>query len=183
VTESLRAKELKTIHNGIAARYLEEEKVRAEHINPFILSTIKVFDTMVQCPLSRGEPYMKKGNQPEHEITGIVGYSGRAEGCVVISLSLQLALHATAVMLEKEVSGLDQDVIDAAGELANMIAGQAKKHLEALELRVTLPTVVSGRSHRIGYPEGVTAMCIPFDGEWGKLLIEFALVEVGAVAV
>lgn len=152
--------------------------MRAKHINPFILSTLGVFDTMIQCPLTRGTPYMKKGNLPEHEITGIVNYSGKAEGCVVISLSLPLALHSTTVMLEKEVDQVDHDVIDAVGELANMIAGQAKKHLEELRLRVTLPTVVAGRSHHIGYPEGVTAMCIPFEGEHGSMLVEFALVEV-----
>lgn len=157
--------------------------MRAAHINPFIMATIKVFDTMVQCPLTRGTPSMKKGNLPEHDITGIIGYTGLAEGCVVISISLPLALHATSMMLGKEVSGIDHDVIDAVGELANMIAGQAKKHLEALKLRVTLPTVVSGRSHHIGYPEGVTAMCIPFDGELGSMSVEFALVEVGTVVV
>ncbi len=157
--------------------------MKADHINPFILSTLKVFDTMVQCPLTRGQPYMKKGNQPEHEITGIVGYSGQAEGCIVISLSLQLALHATSVLHEKEIKGIDHDVIDSVGELTNMIAGQAKKHLEKLKLRITLPTVVSGKSHHIGYPNGVTAMCIPFDGEWGAMLVEFALLEVEALAV
>lgn len=151
--------------------------MKAAYINPFILSTLTVFDTMLDCPLTRGEPYMKKGVQPEEEITGIIGYSGHAEGCVVISLSLQLALRATSVLLEKQFTAVEQDVVDTVGELANMIAGQAKKHFEAFELRVTLPTVMTGKSHSIGYPKGVVAICIPFDSAWGAIVVDFALKE------
>lgn len=144
--------------------------MRAEYINPFILSTIDVFDTMAGCSLSRGNPFLKEGTQPEHEITGIIGYTGHAEGCVVISLSLQLALKAASVMLDREANVVDQDVVDTVGELANMIAGQAKKHLESLELRVSLPTVMTGKSHSIGYPRGVVPICIPFTSTWGAIV-------------
>lgn len=156
--------------------------MKAEYINPFILSTIAVFDTMIECPLTRGKPYMKKGSQPEHEITGIIGYTGHAEGCVVISLSFQLALRAASVMLDREITTIDQDVVDSIGELANIIAGQAKMHLEELELRVTLPTVMTGKSHNIGYPKGVTPMCIPFESEWGNITVDFALMELEPAA-
>ena len=47
--------------------------MKAEYINPFILATKSVFETMLDCPLERGKPYMKEGNHPEHDISGIIG--------------------------------------------------------------------------------------------------------------
>ena len=157
--------------------------MKAEYINPFILATKSVFDTMLQCPLKRGQPYMKQGRQPEHDISGIIGYSGRAKGSVVISLSREVAINATRVMREEDVTDFDENVIDTVGELANIIAGAAKKHLEKLDLRITLPTIVTGKSHCVEFPAGVTPMCIPFECPWGEILVEYALVEEEATLV
>lgn len=157
--------------------------MKAEYINPFILATKAVFDTMLECPLTRGEPYMKQGRQPEHEIRGVIGYSGRAKGCVVISLSREVAINATRVMLKKHVTEIDSDVVDTVGELANMVAGSAKSHLEKLELRITLPTIITGKSHCVEFVSGVTPMCISFECEWGEVLIEYALIEVEEAAI
>lgn len=151
--------------------------MKAEYINPFILATKAVFETMLNCPLERGQPYMKEGNQPEHEISGIIGYSGRAKGSVVLSLSRGVALGAAKVMLQEDRSVIDDDVVDTVGELVNMVAGAAKAHLEELELRITLPTIITGKSHCVEFPSRVVPICIPFHCQWGDVLVEYGLVE------
>ena len=151
--------------------------MKAEYINPFILATKSVFETMLDCTLERGQPYMKQGNQPEHEISGIIGYSGRAKGCVVLSLSREVAISATTIMLRQTRTTIDDDVVDTVGELVNMVAGAAKAHLEDLELRITLPTIITGKSHCVEFPSCVVPICIPFHCEWGDVLVEYGLVE------
>ena len=51
--------------------------MKAEYINPFLVSTIAAFDTMLNCTLTRGTPYVKNGSNPSHEISGVIGLSGR----------------------------------------------------------------------------------------------------------
>ena len=69
--------------------------VKAEFINPFVSSAIEVFRTMLDCELKRGELYLKGHNQPDFDISGVVGLSGKASGAAVVSLGKQVALRLT----------------------------------------------------------------------------------------
>ncbi len=55
--------------------------MKVEYINPFVTSTTAVFATMLECQITRGEPFVKQGSQPHHEVSGIIGLSGKAAGC------------------------------------------------------------------------------------------------------
>ena len=65
--------------------------MKVEYINPFLSSTISVFDTMLRCKLERGNPYLKNGTQPQHEVSGVIGLSGKAQGTVVLGVSREAA--------------------------------------------------------------------------------------------
>jgi chemotaxis protein CheX len=151
--------------------------MKAEYINPFLVSTISTFKTMLGCVLTRGTPYVKNGSQVEHEVSGVIGLSGRAQGTVVVGLNREAALAATEAMLQERPPDINGDVVDAIGELANIIAGGAKAQLEHLELSVSLPSVVTGRGHCIQFPTKVTPICIPFDSDWGPITVEVGLSE------
>ena len=151
--------------------------VKAEYINPFLVSTLSAFDTMLAWVLTRGTPYVKSGSQPSHEVSGVIGLSGNAQGTVVVGLGREVAMQVTEIMLQERPPELNGDVVDAVGELANIIAGGAKAQLEHLELSVTLPTVITGKSHCIEFPTRVTPICIPFDSQWGPITIEVGLSE------
>jgi len=150
--------------------------MNAELINPFLASAISAFETMLGWPLTRGALYIKTGSQPEHEVSGVIGLSGKAQGTVVLSLTEQAALRATAKLLEEEPAEIDGNVTDAVGELTNIIAGGAKAQLEHLELRVSLPTVITGNNHRVEFPSRVTPICIPLESEYGVVTVEVGLV-------
>jgi chemotaxis protein CheX len=151
--------------------------MKVEYINPFISSTISVFDTMLGCQLTRKDPYVKGSTQPEHEISGIIGLSGRAKGTVVLSLSRDAALKAAEAMLGEPTEDVNADVIDAVGELTNMIAGGAKAQLERFEMNLSIPNVITGKGHTVEFPRDATPVCIPFDCPWGLITVEFGLVE------
>lgn len=155
--------------------------MRVEYINPFLLSTLAVFDTMLGCQLTRRKPFIKQGSQPQYEVSGIIGLSGEARGTVVLSLSREAALRATEAMVGEPATEINADVADAVGELTNMIAGAAKARMEDLAMSVSLPTVITGKCHSVEFPKRVTPICIPFDCEWGAVVVEVGLIEEPAV--
>ena len=156
--------------------------MKVEYINPFLTSTISTFQTMLNCELTRQEPYVKGGVRPEHEVSGVIGLSGKAKGTVVLSLSREAALSAAAAMLGERPTEINADVADAVGELTNIIAGGAKSQLEHLKLNVSLPTVITGKWHSIEFPRRVTPICIPFGCQWGSVAVEVGLLEQPAPA-
>jgi chemotaxis protein CheX len=151
--------------------------MKVEYINPFLMSTIAVFDTMLKCKLERGAPYLKNGTQPQHEVSGVIGLSGNAQGTVVLGLSREAAIGAAEAMLQERPAEINGDVTDAIGELVNIIAGGAKAKLEHLHMSVSLPTVITGKFHCIEFPTKVTPICIPFNSVWGEITVEVGLCE------
>ncbi len=149
--------------------------MKAEHINPFIRALVKSFDTMVGCKVRRGEIHLKGAEGTPYEVSGIIGLSGKAVGTVVLALSREVALKAASAMLMFEAEELDDDVIDAVGELANMVAGAAKAELAEFDMSVSLPNVITGRGHVVRFPSNVTPICIPFECQWGPLAVEVGL--------
>lgn len=150
--------------------------MRAEHINPFIGSLVNAFETMLNCEVRRG-PLRLKGQGPAalYDISGVIGLSGKAVGTVVVSLSKEVALKATSIMLMSEATDINEDVVDAVGELTNMIAGAAKAKLEEYDLSISLPSVVTGQDHLLRFSSEVTPICVPFDTDWGPLVLEVGL--------
>lgn len=151
--------------------------MNVQYINPFVAATVSVFSKMLGCTLSRRELRLKSQHRPEYEVSGVIGLSGRAAGTVVLSLSRDVALNGAAALLGERPETLGSDVSDAVGELTNIIAGAAKAQLAEWEMSVSLPTVITGRNHRINFPSGAAPICVDFDSPWGPLCLEVSLVE------
>jgi chemotaxis protein CheX len=152
--------------------------IRVEFINPFVESTHTVFRTMLGLEIQRGQISLKNAMQPEHEISGIIGLSGMAKGTVVLSMSGPLAIEITAILVGERSPSITAEVIDAIGELTNMIVGSAKVKLEDLKMSIGLPTVITGRNHSVGFPTGVIPLCIPFESPHGALCLEVGLATI-----
>ncbi len=152
--------------------------MKVEYINPFITSVVSVYDTMLGCSLTRGKPYLREKNAPPHEVSGIIGLSGKAKGTVVLCLSEKVAIKSTEAFLGEPCSEMSSEVADAIGELTNIIAGGAKAQLEELHLSVSLPNVIIGRGYTVDFPKSVAPVCIPFESPWGPVIVELGLVDV-----
>jgi chemotaxis protein CheX len=151
--------------------------VKAEHINPFIASVVEVFSVMLQCKLTRGELSLSTDFQPKHDVSGIIGLSGKASGTVIVSLERDVAIALTEKLLGERPIAINGDVIDAVGELTNMVAGRAKSDLQHLAMTLALPTVITGKNHVIRFGSTTQTICIPYVCQWGELSLEVGLVE------
>jgi len=82
-------------------------------------------------------------------ITAMVGFAGFFTGLVSVHVPQTLALRFTSSMLGMDVTEMNDDVNDALGEIANMIAGSFKHHLsrEGQEVKLSTPSVVTGEEY------------------------------------
>ena len=156
--------------------------MKAEHINPFLRAVVNTFQTMFGAEAHRGELTLGDPRRRTHPISGIIGLSGRASGTVVINLSREVALRAASVLLLETKTDVDDDVCDAVGELANLVAGQAKTELAEFHLSVSMPSVVIGEGHEIRFPTCAPPVCVPFTTDFGPLLLEVGLEPEPALA-
>ena len=154
-------------------------RMRVEFINPFLASTRDVFQTMLGCEIQRGEVRVKDTRTPGLEVSGMIGLSGRVHGMVVVSFSRATSLKIAEVMLGETFESIDADVVDAVGEVTNMIAGGAKARLEKYQLSIGLPTVICGKNHIINFPSNSVPISMPFDSPIGSVCVDVGIVVEG----
>ncbi|MCL2349831.1 MAG: chemotaxis protein CheX [Planctomycetaceae bacterium] len=151
-----------------------------DFINPVILSLEETFATMLDCKLTRVGLALKESSTALHPISGIIGVSGKmAIGTVVLTMSESVALKAASTMLMSEVSEPNEEVMDAVGELTNMVAGATKAKLSKYQLSMGLPSVFHGKECRIHFPPNAHPIVIPFESPWGKLALEVGFTFMG----
>jgi chemotaxis protein CheX len=137
-----------------------------QYIQPFVDVCINVFKEILGTVIKAGRPFFsEKSAVIEWDISAVIGLTGEARGAVVISMKKELAIRITDLLTGSKHTALDDDVVDAIGEIVNIIAGNAKKGLEeAFRLVISLPTIVEGKEHSIKWPNSqARIMCIPFD--------------------
>lgn len=144
------------------------------YINPFLSAVKEVFETMIEVSFSMGKPCLKKDGIPSHEVSSIIGISGEVTGSVVINLSEKTALQLASALLGDELAELDEDCIDAIGEIANMVAGNAKNGFPVANTSLSVPTVVIGK-HEVNYPSSIPIISIPCETTEGKFGVDIAL--------
>jgi len=90
--------------------------------------------------------------QGQRTLTACVHITGDFEGATLVFCTAGLATRLAAVMFETPAEALSvEDVQDALGELANMVAGNIKP-LFAGSSRLSLPSVVEGLDYRLIVP-------------------------------
>jgi chemotaxis protein CheX len=144
---------------------VEKEGVMERYIKPFVDVCMGVFKEFVGYTIVPGRAFFIDKNTPrDWDVSGIIGLTGEARGAVVISMQTELALKMTGILTGKEHRSLDDETVDAIGEIVNIIAGNAKRELEeSFRLVISLPTIVKGKNHTIQWPVSqVRIICIPF---------------------
>ncbi|MFO7761700.1 MAG: chemotaxis protein CheX [Thermodesulfobacteriota bacterium] len=145
-------------------------------INPFLISAKNVVETMCHTKTEAKKPKLKDNSLTYGEVTGIIGMaSSHIRGCMVISFSKKCILNIVSNMLMEEIQNdINEEIVDAVGELTNMICGGAKAALEETyhEFDMATPTMVVGTGLEISYQSAFPTITIPFTTEYGDFVIE-----------
>lgn len=145
------------------------------YINPFVAAVNRLFKTMLGGQVIISKPVLKAHHETTGDVSAIIGLSGDATGCVALCFPMSTAVKAASKFAGVDMDVDHEDFPDALGELANMVAGQAKAELEGLELGISLPSVVIGNEHVVLQSKKKPRLCIPCDSTFGRFTVEVAM--------
>lgn len=143
------------------------------YINPFITATRNVFDTMIHVPMMLGKPHLRERTSSSYIVAASIQLTGTVTGSVTLCFPEAVALALVSGLTGEECRSLDADCLDALGEIANMIAGNAKKDFPDSGVGLATPSVTEPKN--VKYPDKTPVIVIPCTTGKGRLAIEVAL--------
>lgn len=147
-------------------------------VNPFMGAIKNVFKTMLNMDTQFGKPHVKTADEISHDVSGIIGLSGDVVGAVIVSFPKLSAIKIASMFSGIALSDADEDFTDAIGELANMIAGNAKKDIEGLNISITTPSVVIGSGHQVKSTRQIPKLVIPCSCPAGSFIVEVGMIKI-----
>ena len=149
------------------------------YINPFVVGTKHVFKTMLGIDISADAAFSRGDRKTTADITGIMGFTGDRRGTMSFSMSLSGALLIYTRLMCETFDLMSPEIMDAVGELTNIISGQARKELEKerLHLIAHVPMVFVGKNVEINFIAKGTLTTIPFwltlDGKTEQMTLDY----------
>ena len=139
-------------------------------------ATQEIFETMIMVDINAGEPLNYPVNDFHKGMTSMVGFAGFRQGMLAIHTPETVALDITTQFLGLDVEKIDEDVIDALGELANMVAGSLKPLMaqEGVDVELSLPSVIHGSQYSMTTLADAELIIVPFKLASGEFLVELA---------
>lgn len=144
----------------------------AQIVNPLIKSTLDTFDMMMGVTVKRKGLAAGYVADPTEAISAIISMTGDANGLICLHIPTATALGAVKKLIDVDETGVSKVVCDSVGELVNMIAGATKEKLR-FHLKLGLPSIVVGESHRVLFPPESQPMSMAFESEIGPFTIVF----------
>jgi chemotaxis protein CheX len=143
-----------------------------------INATLEVFASMIFIEIVPETKVEGETAAIESNVSSLIGLAGDLKGILAIQCPSNVAMGITGAMLGMEVTELDEDVKDAIGEIANMIAGGLKEALtdSCGKIELAIPTTVIGKSIRISGLSGATRVMVPFSSPLGRFGVELRFI-------
>lgn len=144
--------------------------MKAEHINPFIISVCKVFKDMCMIDLKIGTPGMSSGDYASDTSIIRLGVVGALTGEVVLNIARPTALEIVSTMMMTPVQEIDEMGQSAISELGNMIAGNAATVFanSNILIDITTPSYYLGAD----FNSDVQMFSVPFSSDVGDLSVD-----------
>jgi chemotaxis protein CheX len=148
-----------------------------KYINPFLNGTLEVLKKMAFLDAIPGKPSLKKDETASGDVSGIIGITGDAVGSLALSFSEKCICKIVSNMLGEEHHEVTKEIIDAVGELTNMISGASRTQLEKIGMIVyaAIPTVVHGQGHTITHILKSPSIVIPFSTAAGPFFVDVCI--------
>lgn len=109
------------------------------------------------------------------DVTGIIGLSGEGiNGTLLVSFERACILDLVSKMLMEEFTEISADVVDAVGEITNMICGGVKKELseQGIMIHMARPIMITGKGYQVAQHHHAESLRIPFTTPAGNFVVE-----------
>ncbi|MBI5083827.1 MAG: chemotaxis protein CheX [Acidobacteria bacterium] len=121
-----------------------------EQVVPMIrAATREVFSTMLGIELlDRADSQGVSAPGTQEGVLALVGLAGQWAGSGIFSCSSAMGRRIAGHLLMQEYQSIDDEVLDAIGEVTNMVLGNVKTSLEDElgPMGLSIPTVIYGRN-------------------------------------
>lgn len=149
-------------------------------LDPFINATVSVIQTMAGIKPEPGGAFIKQDEHAFGVVSGVIGLaSDTLRGVMIISFDERSILKIASKMLFEEFHEVSSDVIDAVGELTNIIVGNAKREFSEKNYIFDMATPLMLKGHDLKISQFVTGIttCLPFTIEDGLFRLEVNFCE------
>ncbi|MFM8270963.1 MAG: chemotaxis protein CheX [Gemmata sp.] len=137
-------------------------------IEAFSAATVTAFEELCRTPVTPGAPAVGRSRPLPNVVTAEIDLRRAAPGRLVVAFPRPV-LHALAArFLPDDVSVTPDIADDAAGEFANVIAGQAKTMLKGTVYHFNLSTPQPASAAPADGPDFLT---LPFDCDAGAFSV------------
>lgn len=112
----------------------------------FIDAVTHYFLQLTSEPAVIRSSYLAETEMPHFDYTGLITLSGHFRGCVYFSAP-RLLVRELLIRLQ-EPDTCDENLLDAVGEVANTISGNARRHFGSA-LDISVPITIRGTTEQI----------------------------------
>lgn len=145
-----------------------------------VKATCDVFRTMMNLKVVAGAVSIEKAQLRKAEVIGSIGVAGFLTGSISLFMPKQLARQAVAamLMLEPDAELADNELIDAIGELTNMVGGNIKTGLfqKTPLFDISVPSVYVGEDLQRRSVSDDLCFLVPFKVGELEFAVEFLMV-------
>ncbi|ABK44039.1 type IV pilus assembly PilZ [Magnetococcus marinus MC-1] len=151
-----------------------------EELSGFITDAVnEIFIAFLAQDVHKGPTVIKQDFEdyvpPEAEATAVVNFNGALTGGIHLSAPMHVVIAlANSFSGEEANSFTDPMVVDAFGEMANLITGGVQTRLsgEFENIQLTPPTVVYGKQYGIVYQRDLNSVKQYFLAPFGPFFVE-----------
>lgn len=112
----------------------------------FIDAVTHYFSQLTSEPAVVRSAYLAETEMPHFDYTGLITLSGHFRGCVYFSAPRRLVRELLIQLQEPDTC--DENLLDAVGEVANTISGNARRHFGSA-LDISVPITIRGTAEQI----------------------------------
>lgn len=145
-------------------------------INPFLKGAIKTLEVQANTKVKPLKIHMKSGPAENIGIAGVISLvTDTFTGSITLCFPQKVFLKIYENMFGEVHLTINKEIEDAAGELLNIIYGQAKIELNnkpGYNLKKAIPTILVGEKLNISLQGNSATVVIPFETEFGNFYIE-----------
>ncbi len=132
------------------------------NINPFLKSTMSVFETVTQLKLAVGKPSLASFAFDEPTYTITVGIVGQMKGQAVLAMGIDEAKDiASKMMFGMPIAELDEMACSALNELSNMIMGNTATMFSTQGKMIDITPPISMLGTNLKVQTDIDPICVP----------------------
>ncbi len=151
---------------------------RVDNYVPKLVEAVnEIVDSFELMNIEKADHYVGSLNGLEPLVVSTIGLVGDNEGVIIAFFPESCAVHFTNRLFQSDLTEVDDEVRDAAGELSNMIVGAFKKRItDGKEpFKQSIPAVVSGQNISINQTDTDNNKIVEFSGLENSFYLQLSL--------